>query len=53
MVYTTAQAMGWGIIDRYRVGWYGDESREQVALGASDRRDMAARGLVTQKMTGR
>lgn len=47
MVYTSAQTMGGGVIDRYRVGGYGDESREQVALGVGDRRDMAARGLVT------
>lgn len=42
-----------GGIDRYRVGGYGNESREQVALGVGDRRDMAVRGLVTQKMTDR
>lgn len=53
MVDPKAQAMGGGVIDRYRIGGHGDESHEQVALGVGDRRDMAARGLVTQKMTGR
>ncbi|MEC4022687.1 hypothetical protein [Pseudomonas fulva] len=53
MVYTSTQAMGWGSIDRYRVGRNGNEPRKQVALGAGDWCDLADRDLVTQKMTHR
>lgn len=52
MVYTSTQAVGWGIIDRYRVGRYGNESGKQMAVGARDRCDMADRDLVTQTVTG-